>query len=94
MKLHFIFHVIQTDAQAIEGLWISGFLILALIFLAIYAKLQPDEEENKSHTTAGFDKSAYEKEKRLKSYLDTPWLMWEGLIIEVKRTNPPISSHC
>ena len=92
MKLNLGLYFIQTAKQEEEGLWIGLFFVIALIVLAIWAQLQPDEEENASYTPAGFDKSPHEKEKRLKSYLDTPWLMWEGLIIEVKKTNPSLAS--
>ena len=91
MKLYFIFYFIQTDAQATEGLWIMGFLILALIFIAIWTNLQPDEKEKASYTLPGAF-TPYEKEKRLKSYLDTPWLIYEGMIIDVKKTNPSLAA--
>lgn len=44
MKLHFIFHFIQTAEQEEEGLWIMLFLLIAFIVLAIWEKLQPEEE--------------------------------------------------
>jgi len=91
MKFHFIFHFIQTAKQEEEGLWIGLFFLIVIIIFAIWAQLQPEEDENTSYTPAGFDKSSYDMEKRLKSYLDSPWLMWEGLIIEVKKTNPRLA---
>ena len=74
MKFNLVFYFIQTNEQAKEGLWIMFFLVTVLIVLAIWAQLQPDEEENASYTPAGFDKSPYEK-KTFKIVFRHPWLI-------------------
>ena len=80
MKLHFIFHFIQTAEQEEEGLWIMLFLLIAFIVLAIWAQLQPEEETH--------------HEQMLRYYLENePERLSYALISLVELTNPTLADQ-
>ena len=80
MKLHFIFHFIQTAKQEEEGLWIGLFFLIIMIIGVIWAKLQPEEETH--------------HEQMLRYYLENePDKLSEALIYLVEQTNPSLANQ-
>ena len=80
MKLHFIFHFIQTAEQEEEGLWIGLFFLIVIIIFAIWAQLQPEEETH--------------HEQMLRYDLENdPEHLSAGLIGLVELTNPTLAKQ-
>ena len=88
MKFHFIFHFIQTAKQEEEGLWIGLFFLIIMIIGVIWAKLQPDEEENDEQNVRYFLKND--------PAFSSPIMyevLYNALICRVEQTNPTLGKQ-
>ena len=86
MKLHFIFHFIQTAEQEEEGLWIGLFFVIALIVLGIWAQLQPEEETYDVQNVRYFLENDPVYPLSLESH-------YNALICRVEQTNPTLGKQ-